>query len=643
MCGIAGIFNLTGQPVSLTNLKEMARVIAHRGPDAEGFFKKDHIGFAHRRLSIIDLSENASQPMTSKDGRWTIVFNGCIYNYRELKKELIDEGAQFYSTSDTEVISEGLSYFGPEFVQRLNGMFAIGAWNHNDRSLHLFRDRFGVKPLYYWFNQKTLVFASEIKAILTHPDFKMSLDKDALNEYFTFQNIFRFRTLFKGVIPLPPANSVRIDQNSTRVAHNSWWDYDFSDPDETITFHEAKQETERLLKQAVSRQMIADVPVGSYLSGGMDSGSITSIASKLIPRMSTFTCGFDMSSVVGVEANYDERRDAELMANILKTEHYEQVINAGDLSWSLPRVVHHLEDLKVGMSYPNYYISRLASKFVKVCLQGTGGDEIYGGYPWRYYRIFQSVNRQDFFDQYYGFWQRLVPDEDKSQLFRKNVLNDVDIKDPKRLFERVFLFNEKLKYDTPEEHIQNSLYFEIKTFLPGLLLVGDKLSMANGLEERFPFLDNDLVNFAQKIPIRHKLANLEKMKSLDENTSRKKRRAYREFDDGKNVLRRAMEDILPKEIIDRKKQGFSAPDESWYRGENIKYVQDLLLNKEAAYADFINPGYVRKIVSEHMDHGINHRLMIWSFMCFEWWCKIFLNGESHLLQGSDMVAQPMQF
>ncbi|MEM7161981.1 MAG: asparagine synthase (glutamine-hydrolyzing) [Bacteroidota bacterium] len=627
MCGIAGIFHLDAQPISRVVLNRMSKSIAHRGPDGEGFYLDHNFGLAHRRLSILDLSDMAAQPMTSKDGSWTIAFNGCIYNYRELKKELRAQGAVFNSTSDTEVISEGLAIYGPDFVQRLNGMFAIAAWNKKDRSVHLFRDRFGVKPLYYWLNKKTLLFASEIKAILQHPAYKVDLDKDALNEYFTFQNIFRFRTLFKGIIPLPPANAVRVDADSSRVAHNSWWDYDFSNPDESISFEEAKEETLRLMKQAVQRQMIADVPVGSYLSGGMDSGSITSIASKLIPRLSTFTCGFDMSSVVGVEANYDERRDAEIMANIFKTEHYQQVINSGDLSWSLPRVVHHLEDLKVGMSYPNYYISRLASKFVKVCLQGTGGDEIYGGYPWRYYRIFQSLNQQDFLDQYYEFWQRLVPDQDKGKLFNESMLNNVDIRDPKRLFERVFLFNEKLKYDTPEQHIQNSLYFEIKTFLPGLLLVGDKLSMANGLEERFPFLDNDLVNFAQRIPIRHKLANLEKMKSLDENTAKKKRRVYREFDDGKNVLRKAMESILPREVIERKKQGFSAPDESWYRTDNVQYVRDLLTNKDAAYREFINQKYVEDILDQHINKGQNHRLKIWSFMCFEWWCKIFLAGE----------------
>jgi asparagine synthase (glutamine-hydrolysing) len=449
---------------------------------------------------------------------------------------------------------------------------------------------------------------------------------DALNEYFTFQNIFDYKTLFKGVIMLPPANTVKVDtSNITAIKHSSWWNYDFSQTDETMTFQDAKTETERLLKNAVAKQMISDVPVGSYLSGGMDSGSITSIASSHVKRLTTFTAGFDMSSVTGVEANYDERRDAELMANYFKTEHYEQVINAGDLAWSLPKVVWHLEDLRVGMSYPNYYISRLASKFVKVCLQGTGGDELYGGYPWRYYRVFQSIDQKSYFENYYGFWQRLVSDDTKKELFTNSVYQKINIHKPREVFERVFTFNDKLKYDSSEQHINNSLYFEIKTFLPGLLLMGDKLAMANGLEERFPFLDNDLVNFAQKIPVKHKLGNLQKMKKIDENIA-SKRNKYQEFDDGKNVLRKAMIDFIPESIVNRKKQGFSAPDESWYRGENAAYVKELLLNKKTVSSEFINPLYVEKIIDEHINQRKNHRLLIWSFMNFEWWCRIFLNN-----------------
>jgi len=624
MCGIVGVFNLDGKPFPLSQIKKMGNKIAHRGPDGEGFYVSEGIALAHKRLAILDTSARGNQPMTSKDGTWTIVFNGCIYNFLELKQELKAKGHTFVTETDTEVIAEGLSEYGVKIFERFNGMFAIGAWNKKEKALYLSRDRFGVKPLYYWFNGKAIVFASEIKAIVEHPDYKMEMNYYALNEYFTFQNNFTFQTFFKGIYLFPQANTARVDKKSESLILSAWWDYDFSNPDDKMTFEDAREGTLELFKQAVTRQMISDVPVGSYLSGGMDSGSITAIASQHIKRLSTFTCGFDMSEVSGVEANYDERRDAELTANYFKTEHFEQVINAGDLSWSLPKVVYHIEDLRVGMSYPNYYISRLASKFVKVCLQGTGGDELYGGYPWRYYRVFNSISKQDYFDQYYNFWQRLVKDEEKYELFNNNIYSSIDLNEPRKIFERVFTFNNNLKYNTPEDHIQNSLYFEIKTFLPGLLIVGDKLSMAHGLEERFPFLDNELVNFAQKIPVKYKLANLEKMKRIDENEFRDKRKVYREYDDGKNVLRQAMSGLIPDKIINRKKQGFSSPDESWYRGENAQYVKELLFNKKTVSSEFINQKFIEKIATEHIEKRMNHRLLIWSFLNFELWCKIFL-------------------
>ncbi len=627
MCGIAGVFNLDGSSFSMQHLKKMTDAISHRGPDAEGYYLEGNIAFGHRRLSILDTSSNGNQPMTSKCGQWVIIFNGCVYNFLELRQELRSKGHAFHSNTDTEVIVEGLSAYGIRFFERLDGMFAVGAWNKKEQALYLSRDRYGIKPLYYWFTNKTIVFASEIKAILQHPAYNISVDLGALNEYFTFQNLFTYRTLFKGICMLPPANTVIINSATSNIIHNSWWDYDFTKTDSSISFEEAVEETERLFKAAVARQMISDVPVGSYLSGGMDSGSITAVASTHVDRLATFTCGFDMSEVTGVEANYDERRDAELMANYFKTEHYEQVLNAGDIRWSLPKVVYHLEDLRVGMSYPNYYISRLASKFVKVCLQGTGGDELFGGYPWRYYRIFKSVSQKDFFDQYYSFWQRLVPDQDRDALFTDSVKAQVDFTEPKAIFEKVFTFNSSLKYDSPEEHINNSLYFEIKTFLPGLLLVGDKLSMAHGLEERFPFLDNALVNFAQKIPVAHKLGNFERFRKIDENIFGNKKKAYMEFDDGKSVLRKAMSDFIPEKIRNRKKQGFSAPDESWYRGENASYIKELLLGNKTVSADYINPDYIKKIVDEHINQRINHRLLIWSFMNFEWWCRIFIYGS----------------
>ena len=626
MCGILGIYNLDGKAVDENVIVKMGNQISHRGPDGEGLFVQNNIGFIHKRLAILDPSDNGQQPMYSNDGKWIVIFNGCIYNFKELREELIEEGHTFQSETDTEVIVEGLSAYGSSYFERFNGMFAIGAWNREEEKLYISRDRYGIKPVYYWFSGKTIVFASEIKAIIKHPDYEMGVDLDALNEYFTFQNIFSYNTLFKGVNMLPPANTVVVDCETKFVKHNSWWDYDFSKTKDAMSFDDAKKQTKELFEQAVTRQMVSDVPVGAYLSGGMDSGSIASVASKQVDRLTTFTCGFDMNEVTGREANFDERRDAELMANHLKTEQFEQVMNAGDIRWSLPKLVYHLEDLRVGMSYPNYYIARLASKFVKVCLQGTGGDELFGGYPWRYYKVFDSLSQEDFFDQYYDFWQRLVPLEEKSALFSKEVIDQIDLNAPRQVFERVFTFNDKLKYDTPQDHINNSLYFEIKTFLPGLFLVGDKLSMAHGLEERFPFMDNDLVDFAMQVPVEHKLGDLKKeIDKIDENVESKKK-AYREHDDGKNVLRKAMQDYIPEQILNRKKQGFSAPDENWYRGENADYIKEILLHSDTMCTEYINEDYIKKIVDEHLNEEKNHRLLIWSFLNFEWWCRIFLKN-----------------
>lgn len=626
MCGIAGIFNRNGEPVGNRLIKAMTDAIAHRGPDDEGHYIDINIALGHRRLSIIDLSPAGHQPMCNEDGTIYITYNGEIYNFKHLRSELEARGHRFRSRTDTEVILHGYEEEGMNFVKRLNGMFAFGLWDANRRRLFLARDRYGIKPLYYWAQGTTFVFASEIKALLTHPKISADLNYNALHEYFTFQNLFRDHTLFKDIRLLPPATILGIQTGEEPAASENYWDYDFGKRRESLSFDDARDETLRLFKQAVQRQLVADVPVGSYLSGGMDSGSVVAIASQEIPRFSTFTCGFMMHTVEGVEVEYDERKDAELMANAFKTEHYEQVIGSGDLARSLEKIIWHLEDLRVGMCYPNYYIARLASKFVKVCLSGTGGDELYAGYPWRYYRVCRSLDRKTYLHDYYSYWQRLVPEDKKAQLFTPSSWRQITDRDSFGVFASVFDRRKELAYQSPEDHIANSLYFEANTFLHGLLILSDRLAMASSLEERVPFLDNDLVDFAQSIPIHHKLGNLDHMKQMDENAVQKARRRYAEFDDGKSVLRQALSGLIPKEIIDRKKQGFSAPDESWYRGENIQFVKNMLLNPHAASRDFINPAFIATIIEEHCENRINHRLLIWSFLCFEQWCRTFLQS-----------------
>ena len=312
------------------------------------------------------------------------------------------------------------------------------------------------------------------------------------------------------------------------------------------------------------------------------------------------------------------------MARMYRTNHYEQVISAGDMRWSLPYVVWHLEDLRLGMSYPNYHVARLASKSVKVCLSGAGGDELFGGYPWRYYRVFRSLDRSDYLSNYYGFWQRLTTEADREHLF-DSASGEAD--GMFEVFCSVFADAPGLSFETPEDFINASLLFECQTFLSGLLLVGDRLSMANGLEERFPFLDNALVEFAMRLPVRHKLADLQHMLSTDQGAVREKLLAEQAFFGGKSCLREAMADVLPQEILNRRKQGFSAPEASWYRGENASYVREMLLDGELAMADYVNPDFVRRKVVAHMDQRENNRLLIWSLLSFEQWCRLFINGD----------------
>lgn len=622
MCGISGVFNVNGRPVSPVTLRKMTDAMAHRGPDGEGFYIDSFLGLGHRRLAIIDLSPLGHQPMTSDCGQFVITFNGEVYNFRELRKDLEEKGHAFRSRTDTEIVLHAYMEWGNACVERFNGMFAFAIWDRTRQELFLARDRYGIKPLYYTFLGPKFLFASEQKAILAHPDVRRDLDLEALLEYFTFQNIFTDKTLLKGIRIFPAGCWARLSLGTreTTLQVHRYWDFDFREPENVCSEEEYAEELDRLFRQAVKRQLVSDVDVGAYLSGGMDSGSITAVAATELPYMKTFTCGFDLHSASGLELGFDEREKAEYMSYLFKTEHYEMVLKAGDMERVMPRLAWHLEEPRVGQSYPNYYAAQLASKFVKVVLSGGGGDELFGGYPWRYYRAAVCADFDDYIDRYYQYWQRLVPNTVLRELF-KPVWNEVKHVWTRDIFKNVFADRNQAPC-SPEEYINHSLYFEAKTFLHGLLVVEDKLSSAHSLETRVPFLDNDLVDFAMKLPVRMKISNLENVLRINENEPVNKSTLYfQKTNDGKNLLRKVMKRYIPDEITSAQKQGFSAPDASWFKGESIEYVRRTLERDRARLYSILDVSSVDSLISEHLEGRQNRRLFIWSLLNLEEWLR----------------------
>ena len=670
MCGIAGVISLSGAPLRAEALKPMVDVVAHRGPDDAGYLVAETGGpgrcepladpqfhaisphlatidsedgrrllaerpwtvfLGHRRLSIIDLSPRGHQPMSDGRGTVWVSYNGEIYNFRELRAELQALGHTFDSRSDTEVIIHAYRQWGLECVERFNGMFAFALWDAERRRLHLARDRCGIKPLYITEADGAIVFGSEIKSILAYLPERPGVDLLALNEYFSFQNTFSLRTLLEGIRLLPPGHTMTVEAASGEVTRRCYWDFDFRD-DMVEPEEEIQHRLAALIEEAVVRQCVSDVPIGSYLSGGMDSGTIAAVTARQFGRIFTFTGGFDLSEAAEHEMTFDERQLAEKMANTFQTEHYECVLHSGDMEAVMDRLVWHLEDLRVGQCYPNYYIARLASRFVKVVMSGAGGDELFGGYPWRYAAAL-SHGHEGYIQNYYKYWKRLVSNRDKPRLFAPDVaarlrtLRDGPDAVPFEsqtltAFKRVF-GDGAPEAHTPADQVRGSLYFECKTFLHGLLVVEDKLSMAHGLETRVPLLDNELIDFACRVPVAMKVDGLEHLEQIDENDLPKLRLSAARMHTGKKVLRQAMGHLLPPEITRARKQGFSAPDESWFRGRSEEYIRRVLLDPSARLGAYLNPAFVRESLDIHTSGRENQRLLIWSLLCFETWLRRF--------------------
>jgi asparagine synthase (glutamine-hydrolysing) len=593
MCGIFGIVD-PGREVDVTQLVAAARSMHHRGPDDSGTFVGPGVGLAAVRLAILDLSTAGHQPMTSEDGSVVLVYNGELYNYRELAAELRGRGHRFRSHSDTEVVLRAYEEWGRAAVTRFNGMFALAVWDDRTRELVLARDRFGIKPLYYAQHGGRFSFASEVKALL-ETGHACKVSPHALVEYFTFQNVLSDLTLFDGVRILPPGHTLTLSDGASRL--EQYWDLEL-EPDESFGADAWREQIRDAFTTSVERHLMSDVPLGSYLSGGIDSASIVSVASSRIPRLMTFTGGFDLSAVDGLELVFDERADAERVASHFRTEHYEMVMHAGDMWWVLPELVWHLEDLRVGMAYQNHYIARLASKFVKVALAGTGGDELFAGYPWRYEQLASIDDPRVYERTLYEYWSRLVPAGEHATFFEPDLLAAAGGYDPMDVLVGA------IKPAVGLDPLSKTLYFETKTFLHGLLVVEDRVSMAHSLEARVPFLDNELVEIARRVP------------------SHLKRGV-----EGKAIVREAMRGLLPDDVLAKRKQGFSPPDDSWYRGHSMERIRELLLDERTIARGYFQPKAIRSVLEEHAAARRNHRLLIWSLLCFEWWNRLFVDGE----------------
>lgn len=590
MCGIAGYIGCLTESESV--ISSMTKQIAHRGPDSQGLVLDEYFGVGHCRLAIIDTSSNSNQPISNS--RYVLAYNGEIYNWRDLRKEFDLEASHI--NSDTQLLFRLLQTVPMDMlVPKLRGIFAFSFVDKTLGKTTLVRDKFGTKPMYTMFHNGTRFYGSEIKAFKSVPNWKPKINMVGLQNYVSFQNNYGTKTIFDGVEILP-AGSVTEIEHSYPIRMTSKIIAEKSSEEKVLVDEiECLEELNRLFEQAIKRNLVADVETGSFLSGGIDSTLIALFSSSIIDKFKTFNVGFNTSNAKYSEKTFDESGIATEISHFLGTEHSSVIISENDMATAIDSTSWAVEDPRVGQSYPNYYAASIASEKVKVCLSGTGGDEIFAGYPWRYKPILELKDRklQEF--SLRKLWHRLGTTEEVSLLLdiptsdhENNVAHGISevlgkITDSERLLD----LNALLK-------------FEQETFLHGLLLVEDKISMSHGLEIRVPYLDEDLVKFAELLPATLKYG-------FDPKTSQ---------DLGKVALRRLLGRRMP-EISDLKKQGFSAPDETWFRNDANGLIKDRILNPNSCLWEFLNYYEAKKMVMDHLSGRTNRRLLIWSLLTLE--------------------------
>ena len=637
MCGIAGIAYKNGHPVEHNILKEMTRAIKHRGPDDEGIHiipnpqspicnANIQVGLAHRRLSIIDLSKSGHQPMTNEDETIWITFNGEIYNFKELRIDLIRQGHVFKSNSDTEVIVHGYEEYGEGIFNKLNGMFAFGLWDNTNQALYLVRDRYGQKPLYYCHSQAGIVFASEIKSLLKHPDINSEIDIHNLSRYLSYEYIPAPHSILKDINKLLPGHYLKWDNDNINTT--PYWHINFGGTENggTLSVSEIEHQLVCLLKSAVERRLISDVPLGVFLSGGIDSSAIVALMSELIPadQIKTFSIGFD-------DESFDESSHARAVSQFFGTVHHEQTLTPGKMLEMLPDIWNIMDEPFADASVlPTYLLSKFTRESVTVALGGDGSDELFAGYdPFqahlvaKYYekvpKIIHSkvlspiINRlpvstknisMDFKLKQFikgipyttairnQVWLGSFAREEQQNIFTEDINNTLNNFDP---YEDIHRSYNGTKFRNTMDEI---IYCYSKFYLADDILTKiDRASMASSLEVRSPFLDVDFAEFANRIPSELKMKGLTR----------------------KYILKKSLEKKIPRSILYRKKKGFGIPLTRWLKNELKPTLLEVFNPSRINRDSLFNSKTISTMLDDHFSGRRDNRKQIWTLLMFEMW------------------------
>jgi asparagine synthase (glutamine-hydrolysing) len=625
MCGLCGELHFDGAPVNAADVLAMRQQIVHRGPDSDGLYlsPRGAAGLGFRRLRIIDLTPSASQPMPNEDGSVQVVFNGEIYNYRDLRARLVANGHQFRSHSDTEVIAHLYEEHGADCIAELEGMFAIAIWDERRQHLTLARDRAGKKPMFFYRDDRRLAFASEIKAFFAHPGITIEPNRDAMPYYFIYGYVPPPATLYQHVFQLEPGTVMTIEADG-RVASRRYWHLEYPKAQDVrpVDRREATARVRELVTSAVERRLVSDVPLGAFLSGGLDSTIVVGVMSQLMTEpVKTFSIGFE-----GDEA-YDETSYARIAAQRFKTDHTEFRVSPSAIDLIETLNWHYDGPCGDSSAVPTYIVSKLTRQQVTVVLTGDGGDEVFAGYL-RFWAAVMSEripraagaighaalsrlpppgNERHWFARTQRFFESMGrPLHDRMTRWNALFFGDLE-----SLLRPEFLASiapvDKLAYLEPElpwlserTPLSQVLHANFTSYLPDDLLVKtDRCTMANSLEARAPFLDRALVEYVAALPDDYKLQG-----------SRTKA-----------ILRDAFPDLVPQEIQQRGKMGFGVPLGTWFRGELRDYMRDLLLAPDARYRGIVSLPFVETLIARHLEGRANLGQQLWTLICFELWLR----------------------